>query len=316
MGYLHIDNLYKSQHILEYKHCYSLEKIHGTSAHIKHENGELTFFSGGEKHEKFLALFDVDKLKALFDTEFGEHKVPIIFYGEAYGGKQQGMSQTYGPNLKFIVFDVKINEHWLTVPDAADLAEKFGLEFVDYVKIPCDIELINAERDKPSTQALRNGIAELKLREGVVLRPLFEVTLNNGSRVISKHKRAEFSERGTPKLEDLDPTKRVILDTADAIAQEWVTSYRLTHVVDQLVRDREIKIPEMQDVPVIIRLMMADITRESAGEVDSTVLTSKPGMKAIGARTVQMFKRHVNELLENRANETRVMVEDKEGLPV
>jgi hypothetical protein len=30
MGYLHIDNLYKSQDILLFKRCYALEKIHGT----------------------------------------------------------------------------------------------------------------------------------------------------------------------------------------------------------------------------------------------------------------------------------------------
>ena len=48
MGYLHIDNLYKAQDILNFKTCYALEKIHGTSAHLKWDNGELTFFSGGE----------------------------------------------------------------------------------------------------------------------------------------------------------------------------------------------------------------------------------------------------------------------------
>ena len=30
MGYMHIDNLYKDQRILQFKECYALEKIHGT----------------------------------------------------------------------------------------------------------------------------------------------------------------------------------------------------------------------------------------------------------------------------------------------
>jgi hypothetical protein len=38
MGYAHINNLYKDQEILIFKHVWALEKIHGTSAHI----GSLT----------------------------------------------------------------------------------------------------------------------------------------------------------------------------------------------------------------------------------------------------------------------------------
>jgi hypothetical protein len=67
MGYQHINNLYKSQEILAFKRCYSLEKIHGTSAHINWKQWRvdvdelayrLTFFSGGEKQDKFEDLFD------------------------------------------------------------------------------------------------------------------------------------------------------------------------------------------------------------------------------------------------------------------
>src|SRR4051812_23692424 len=112
MGYLHINNLYKDQKILNFKRCYALEKVHGTSAHVKfsvdeHPDGidiyNLTFYGGGEKHERFEALFDKAALLQRFE-ELGHREVTV--YGEAYGGKQQGMSHTYGPDLKFIVFDV------------------------------------------------------------------------------------------------------------------------------------------------------------------------------------------------------------------
>ena len=57
MAYRHIDNLYKNQDILLFKECYASEKIHGTSAHVRWtEEGGLSFFSGGEQHDRFMAL--------------------------------------------------------------------------------------------------------------------------------------------------------------------------------------------------------------------------------------------------------------------
>src|SRR3990167_5040344 len=106
MGYLHIYNLYKNQDILLFKECYALEKIHGTSAHISWKDEQLHFFSGGSNHESFINLFNHDFLIEKFKEIAA---VSMIFYGEAYGGKLQGMSRTYGNHLKFVVFDVKIN---------------------------------------------------------------------------------------------------------------------------------------------------------------------------------------------------------------
>ena len=81
MGYLHIENLYKNQDIMLFIECYALEKIHGTSAHISYnrEKDEIKFFSGGEKHERFVSLFDAEKLKRIFDEEIGANG--ITFHG-------------------------------------------------------------------------------------------------------------------------------------------------------------------------------------------------------------------------------------------
>ena len=87
MGYMHIDNLYKNQNILMFKECYALEKIHGTSAHVAWSEGRLRFFSGGEKHDNFVNLFDIEVLTKTCTERFGDRTV--IFYGEAYGGKQR-----------------------------------------------------------------------------------------------------------------------------------------------------------------------------------------------------------------------------------
>lgn len=290
MGYLHIDNLYKAQEILAFRTCFALEKIHGTSAHVMWRGG-VQFFSGGESHERFVSLFDVRVLHAKFAERFtAEDRVTV--FGEAYGGKQQQMSKTYGLALKFIAFDVQVGESWLSVPEAAELVAHLGLEFVDYAEVSTDLMALDAERDKPSTQARRNGIDEPKVREGVVLRPPFEVLLNNGRRVMAKHKREEFAERGRPKVE-LDPSKREMLATADAIALEWVTPMRLDHVIDAILSVRPVKAPlEMRDTPVVVAAMVEDVTREAAGEITD----NPPARKAIGQRTVALFKQRVQHI--------------------
>lgn len=291
MGYLHIDNLYKNQEILAFKECYAMEKIHGTSAHLKWDGSirageyqKLTFFSGGEKHDSFVKLFDEDKLYAKFE-ELG---LPlVVIYGEAYGGKCQGMSKTYGPNLKFIAFDVKIGDSWLAVPQAHEFVSGFGIDFVYYTRVPTDVDALNAERDRPSTQAVRNGMGDNLISEGVVLRPILELTKNNGSRIIVKHKRDEFRETKTPR--PIDAEKAKILSESKAVAEEWVTPMRLAHVLDKVEGGAS-----MENMRNIIHAMVEDIKREGEGEI----VWSDTVAKAIGAKTAGMTKEFFQNQLD------------------
>lgn len=288
MGYLHIDNLYKDQTILLFKHCYALEKIHGTSTHIrwKVDTKEVSFFSGGEEHKKFASLFNIELLKEKFSELFPTSNA--IVYGEAYGGKQQGMSATYGKELKFIAFDVKVGDLWLNVPNAEQVCTSLELEFVDYEQIPTYLDRINAQRDRDSVQAIRNGCGEGKKREGVVLRPLIEVTLNNGSRVISKHKRDEFIETKTPRT--VSPEEFKAMEDAKAIVEEWVTEMRLSHVLDKLPKGINV-----ESTKLVIDAMVEDVYREAKGEiVESRELT-----KLIGSRAATMFKTRLQKVLES-----------------
>lgn len=274
MGYLKISNLYKETDILLFKRCYALEKIDGTSAHISWKDGKLSFYSGGASHEAFVGLFDQEKLKEnLRDFE------DITIYGEAYGGKVQGMSKRYGTNLKFIVFDIMIHHLWLNVPAAHGIAQNLGFEFVDYEEIPADLEHMDLCRDKDSTQAIRNGMGEGHRREGVVLRPLVELRKNDGERVITKHKREEERETKTPR--EIGEDKLKILTGAQAIADEWVTDNRLDHVLNK-IHDKSIS-----NTGNIIKAMIEDVKLESVGEV----VWSKDVEKAISKNTALLFKR-------------------------
>lgn len=272
-----------------FKEAYALEKVHGTSAHIQWSKGRVSYYSGGEKHDNFVNLFDTDKLTEFFVSLGKAEDCRIVIYGEAYGGKQQAMSDTYGKELKFIAFDVNIDGMWLDIPKADDFATRAGIEFVPYELIPTTIEALDKERDKDSIVAIRRGMGEGKLREGVVLRPPIEVVGNDGSRICSKHKRDEFREHKSPRLTDIPPDKLKILEEAEAIAEEWCVHNRLMHVLQHLTVDGVE--PEMKDIPKIIEEMTKDILEEAKDEI----VFSRDVKGAVGKKTVSLFKKYLKD---------------------
>lgn len=290
MGYQSIDNLYKYPQLFLFKEVFASEKIHGTSAHISFNDGKLGFFAGGENYNNFIKLFNHEdlaaKMKALQDSI--PEKPTITVFGEAYGGKCQAMSDTYGKELKFIAFEVQIGDIWLNVPKAHKLATDFGLEFVFFTQIPCTIEAIDAEMRRSSTQAVRNGCGDNKMSEGVVLRPLEEVRFNNGERCVAKHKNPEFSERRSKKDTVLSPEKTEALTDAKEIAEEWVTEMRAAHVADKLKGELQRDL-NLSDTPRFINNMVGDVLRESKGEV----LETKENLKAIKGMASKLFVKMV-----------------------
>ena len=288
MGYLHINNLYKDKTIIQlFKECYALEKIHGTSAHIRWKDGQLSYFHGGATKELFVKLFDEQELIDKF-TEIGCDDV--VVYGEAYGGKMQGMRDTYGDQLRFIVFDVKMAGKWLRVPQAEKIATQLNQEFTDYERITTDMDSIDAERDRPSSIAAKLGLG-VKKREGVVLRPIVELQLNNGKRIIAKHKRDDFSETRTPRVVSEEDLK--VLSDANEIAIEWVTPMRLTHVLDKIGQKVTGGPMSMVHTKLVIEAMWEDIEREAVGEV----VLGRATRTAIGRETAKIFKARLQESL-------------------
>ena len=288
MGYQHIPNLYKEQAILAQSECYALEKIHGTSAHIKftrvHDAVDVHFFSGGEKHENFIKLFDEAQLWERVNNGRVTFK-ELVIYGEAYGGKCQGMSATYGPNLKFVAFEVKLDGVYLDIPDAYAIAQDLGLDFVHFKRIVTTLSAIDAERDADSEQAKKNGMGCSKLREGVVLFPIHQMLDHRGNRIFAKHKRDEFRETATPRVVT---EKSIEIINAEKAANEFVTDMRLEHVLDKLP-DHDIT----QMGSRIIPAMQEDILREGAGEfVDCPQLR-----REIARRTAIMYKARMKSRL-------------------
>lgn len=281
MGYMHIENLYKNNTILLFKQLYAMEKIHGTSAHISWniaKPNDLHLFPGGEKLENFQKTVNQAPILEYIRNMGVES---VVVYGEAYGGKCQGMKEIYGPDLKFIVFDISVNKHWMTVPKAHKLATDLGLEFVDYVEIPATIEAIDAERDKPSVQAIRNGMGSDRKREGVVLRPLIELEGIDG-RVMAKHKQDWLRETKTPR--PVNEHKLAILTKAQEIADEYVVMERLNHVLDRIPQPHD-----LTRIGAVLNSMVEDIYREAKGEI----VEGKDVESAIKKKTAEIYRRLV-----------------------
>jgi len=314
MAYLHIDNLYKNQKILMFNECYALEKVHGTSAWLSYSPTEsmtvqgddgklmkiyntvpsrLSFYAGGGKHDEFVKLFDAEAIRLKLD-ELTPEKHTII-YGEYYGPMHK-MIKTYGDKMRFVAFEVRVGGSWLSVPNAEEICKELGIEFVHYKRIRTNIQEIDAERDAPSEQAKRNGMVASTdkwgfcppIREGIVLRPIEEMTLNNGDRIIAKHKRDELRETKTPRQVSSEDLAKI--EEAKAIADEWVTEERLNHI---LGRGVEAKI---ENTGKIIALVTEDILREAEGEI----VDSPNARKEIARSTALMFKMLLKQELNER----------------
>ena len=272
VGYLHIDNLYQRAEVLQ---CFALEKIHGTSAHLGYRSGQLRYSAGGEKHARFVACIPVSAvtLAERFGAAFGPERA-VVVYGEAFGGKQQGMGEVYGPTLRFVAFDVKVDGVWQDVPAAEQLVRTLGLEFVPYERGPLTLEWLTEQRDRPSLVAVVPGAK----REGIVVRPIREWADADGGRMIFKYKTEDFRETRTPRA--VTPEQLAILTDAGAIADEWVVPMRLEHVLQRT----PYRTPG--DTESVVRAMVADVRRESAGEV----AWSKEVEKAIGRATLKLLQ--------------------------
>jgi RNA ligase-like protein len=294
MGYAHIENLYRPEgrDILMFKECYAMEKVHGTSAHVAWDESEGLRFFSGEQQANFEKLFD----HKFLTEQMAAVGPKFTVYGEAYGGKCQGMKDTYGPDLRFIAFDVKIGEHtFLSIPDAAGVVASLAMEFVPYVRTFTDVETLDKLRDMPSEVAVMRGMG-VKEREGIVVRPLIEVRKNNGERICAKHKGAKFAELASTPRVTATPLEEI--KEAQAVAEQFVTPMRLTHVLDKLPGALE---EGLQAIPKILSAMIADVTREGKGEF----ISNHKVVGEISRRTVLLYKQRLGQTLLSRSQEAQ-----------
>lgn len=292
MGYIKIFALYKCPEIFEYEEVCVMEKIHGTSTHIYLKDNIVHYKSGGEQGKNFEALFDKEYLFEELNLIIKENSwVNIKVHGECYGGKQQNMAATYGPDLKFIVFDIKVNcgtssERFLNANDTVVLAERLKLEFVLYRIGKPTPEWLDEEANSHSLQAIRNGMGGGHPREGIVVKPLIESTFKNGHRAISKHKSNAFWEIKTPRPLNV---KLTLYTNDNEIANDWVTEMRARHVIDKMLHNKEEKKLTKKDTSLFVDAILQDIIDESEGEIVWTEDIKKAIRRTAGPLFISLF---------------------------
>ena len=289
MGYYEIPNLEKDGRILNFKSVYALEKIHGTSAYISFLGSSIIFSPGGASYKEFRELFNEEKLTSSYQKLGVSKGMVVAIYGEAYGGKEQGMRKVYGDKLKFICFEVKFNDSWLNVPSAESLVKSLGLDFVHYDKVETNMAMLNELIESSSPQGILNGMPP-HIREGIVLRPLEELYLSNGKRIIAKYKSDNFK----PNTKKEKTQRELALHTAcEAVSQEIVTWGRLLRVIKKL--KSVYKELDIKSTPIVCRAMYEDIASNANTDINETPLFKK----AVGKITAEMYK---NMLKGGRVN--------------
>ncbi|MES2620184.1 MAG: RNA ligase family protein [Bacteroidota bacterium] len=178
------------------------EKIDGTNIRIFWDGETVRF--GGKTDNAHIPTFLLQVLQDTFTAEkmrgvFGEAVVPeghtnaeplrICLYGEGYGAKIQKGGSYIPDRTDFILFDVKVNDWWLTRESIEDIASKLGVKIVPVIgkgKLLGAVEFVK--------QGYKSTISHNKeyIAEGLIMKPSVELFNRKGERIISKIKYKDF----------------------------------------------------------------------------------------------------------------------------
>jgi ATP-dependent RNA circularization protein (DNA/RNA ligase family) len=167
------------------------EKVDGTNIRVIWKDGKLTF--GGKTDN---AQIHADLIKYLYETFSPEafcaafpDTDEVVLYGEGYGAGIQKGGGSYSATKKFILFDVRVGEWWLSHENVCDVAQKLGIDVVP------DFGEMTLEE---ATEMVRNGFQSrigTQQAEGLVGRPLECLFDKKGSRLIVKLKTKDFASK-------------------------------------------------------------------------------------------------------------------------
>jgi hypothetical protein len=168
------------------------EKIDGMNIRIHWDGHKITFAGRTDNSQIAVELinwlndkFINNETEELFEQKFGETEVTL--YGEGYGRKIQKGGGNYIPDgVSFILFDVLINDIWLTRESVEDIAKTFAIDVVPNVGFGYLDEAVEYVKSKPNSKI---GTAKM---EGVVCRPIVELFDRTGHRLIVKIKACDF----------------------------------------------------------------------------------------------------------------------------
>lgn len=164
------------------------EKINGTNCRIIWDGHQVRF--GGRTDEANMSIKALEWLGKEFPEELLEqqfHANPAVLYGELCGAKMTSGSGVYGPDPRFIMFDVNVDGWWLLPPSVEQAALQMGIDFAPYVMTGSIGEAIRRIKENPLS-SYGNFIME-----GLVGRPPLGLLGRDGDRLLVKIKAKDFA---------------------------------------------------------------------------------------------------------------------------
>lgn len=166
------------------------EKIDGTNIRCIWHDGVVTF--GGKTDNAQIPAGLVTWLNANVTAEKFVAAFPnlqsevVVLYGEGYGAGIQKGGGGYGPEKRFILFDVRVGTWWLSDENVRDVGRKTELDVVPLIG-----EMTLAEATEMTRAGFNSKLGAQK-SEGLVGRPIETLFDKKGHRLIVKLKTKDF----------------------------------------------------------------------------------------------------------------------------
>lgn len=168
------------------------EKVNGTNIRI-YWDGHQVYFGGRTDNAqiprtlslKLEEYFGGEINAQMFEQKFGE--TPVILFGEGYGEKIQNGGQ-YIDGVDFILFDVMVNDIYLSRDNVEDISRFFNIEVAPILLEGTIEDGVNYVLNNRNSTVAKKGA----LLEGIVGRTKVETRDRLGRRVIVKIKYADF----------------------------------------------------------------------------------------------------------------------------
>ena len=116
------------------------EKIDGTNIRIYWDGHKVSYYGRTDKAQipsqllnRLIELFGGNENEEMFEQKFGE--TPVMLIGEGYGAKIQKGGGDYRQDNDFILFDVCLNDKYLSRENVKDIANYFNIDVVPTIMI-------------------------------------------------------------------------------------------------------------------------------------------------------------------------------------
>lgn len=174
------------------------EKVDGTNIRLSLDSfGQIDIMGRTDKAQLLPELtsairgsLDVEMLSEMF-IGYDDEAVPFTLYGEGLGGKIQG--GLYGPEYRFILFDVRVGKFWLTPDDVDHLGSEIGLEVAHNCGTMTPVEAEEIVRDGGYLTEV-SGAPKDRRFEGLIGTPRWGLKDRSGARIITKFKVKDYQQ--------------------------------------------------------------------------------------------------------------------------